>query len=162
MVLGLVIWQAMWCTVILFRSILQGIVSLRMCEQWQTVVEPIWFFPVGVCYGLGLQETSTWFGRHRRKNLWWWSIMSHHRYFMTHGSMLNTGWTFPVPLIEAMLRFMEHKVKKSQFSLFVAIGFIYIISEVTAISFIILISGTWCIRRSFLHYYHYFKLILFS
>ena len=31
--------------------------------------------------------------------------------FITHG--LNTGWTFPVPVMEAMLRFMEHKVKKS-------------------------------------------------
>ena len=34
-------------------------------------------------------------------------------------------WTFPVPLTEAMLRFMEHKVEKTQFSLFVAFGFIY-------------------------------------
>ena len=36
-----------------------------------------------------------------------------------------TVWTYPMPLMEAMLRFMEHKVKKSQFSVFVAIGFIY-------------------------------------
>ena len=42
-------------------------------------------------------------------------IMSHHRSFIIHGSRLNNGWTFPVPLLEAMLRFMEHKVKK-QFS----------------------------------------------
>ena len=40
-VLGLVIWQAMWYTVILFRSILQGIVHLRKCGQcWKSVVEP--------------------------------------------------------------------------------------------------------------------------
>ena len=51
--------------------------------------------------------------------------MSHHRCFITHGSRLNTGCTFPVSLMEAMLRFMEHKVKKCQFSVFVAIGYIY-------------------------------------
>ena len=50
--------------------------------------------------------------------------MSHHRCFVTHRSRLNTCWIFPVPLMEVMLKFMERKVK-SQFSLFVAIGFIY-------------------------------------
>ena len=45
------------------------------------------------------------------------STMSHYRCFITHRSRLNTGWTFPVPLMEAMLRFIEHKAKKSQFSL---------------------------------------------
>ena len=35
------------------------------------------------------------------------------------GSRLSTGSAFPKSLIEAMLRFMEHKVKQSQFSLFV-------------------------------------------
>ena len=39
---------------------------------------------------------------------------------------VNTGWRFPVSLMEAIFWFMEHKVKKSQFSLFVRIGFIYI------------------------------------
>ena len=53
------------------------------------------------------------------------STMSHRRCFITHGSRLNTGWAFPLPLMEAMLRFMEHKVKKIPFSLFVAIDFIY-------------------------------------
>ena len=53
------------------------------------------------------------------------STMSHHRYFITHGSRLNTGWIFPVSLMEAMSRFVKHKVKNSQFSLFVAIGFVY-------------------------------------
>ena len=53
------------------------------------------------------------------------STMSHHRFFITLGSMLNIGWAFPVPLMEATLRFMAHKVKKFLFSLFVAIGFIY-------------------------------------
>ena len=38
--------------------------------------------------------------------------MSHHRCSITHGSRLNTGWTFPVPLMEAMLGFMEHKVTR--------------------------------------------------
>ena len=52
------------------------------------------------------------------------STMSHHRYFITHGSRLNTGLTFPVPLMEVMLRFMEHEVKNSQVSLFVANCFI--------------------------------------
>ena len=42
------------------------------------------------------------------------STMWHHRCFITHGSRLNTGWTFPVPLMEAMLRFMEHKVRKNR------------------------------------------------
>ena len=41
------------------------------------------------------------------------SAMSHHRCFITHGSRLSTGWTFPMLLIEAMLRFMKHKAKKS-------------------------------------------------
>ena len=53
------------------------------------------------------------------------STMSHHRCFITHGLRLNTDSTFPVPLMEAMLRFMEHKEKNSQFSLFIAVGFIY-------------------------------------
>ena len=53
------------------------------------------------------------------------STMSHHRCFITHGSRAKAGRTFPVPLMETMLRFMEHKVKKSQFSVFVAIGFMY-------------------------------------
>ena len=39
------------------------------------------------------------------------TLKSHHRYFITHGSRLNTGCAFPVPLMEAMLRFMEHKLK---------------------------------------------------
>ena len=47
--------------------------------------------------------------------------MSHRKSFKTQGSKLNTGWTFPVPLMEVMLSFMEHKVKKSQFLLIVAI-----------------------------------------
>ncbi|PSN38105.1 hypothetical protein C0J52_00865 [Blattella germanica] len=56
------------------------------------------------------------------------STMFHHRCFITLGSRLNTGWIFPVPPMEAMLRFMEHKVSKnSQFSFFVAVGFKYIL-----------------------------------
>ena len=48
-VLGLVIWQAMWCTVILLRSILQGTVRLRMCEQcWQVLWSPPDFFLWGI------------------------------------------------------------------------------------------------------------------
>ncbi|KAJ4442648.1 hypothetical protein ANN_04237 [Periplaneta americana] len=39
------------------------------------------------------------------------STMLHHRCFITLGSRLNTGWIFPVPPMEAMLRFMEHKVQ---------------------------------------------------
>ncbi|KAJ4444283.1 hypothetical protein ANN_06075, partial [Periplaneta americana] len=38
------------------------------------------------------------------------STMLHHRCFITLGSRLNTGWIFPVPPMEAMLRFMEHKI----------------------------------------------------
>ena len=39
--LSLVIWQAVWCTVILFRSILQGTVHLRMRKKClQSVVGP--------------------------------------------------------------------------------------------------------------------------
>ena len=33
--------------------------------------------------------------------------MSHHRCFTTHGSRLNTDWTFPLALMEAILKFME-------------------------------------------------------
>ncbi|PSN49126.1 hypothetical protein C0J52_07244, partial [Blattella germanica] len=40
------------------------------------------------------------------------STMLHYRCFITLGSRLNTGWIFPVPPMEAMLRFMEHKVTK--------------------------------------------------
>ena len=39
-------------------------------------------------------------------------LLSHHRCFITHGSRLNTGWIFPVSLMEAMLRLMEYKVQK--------------------------------------------------
>ncbi|KAJ4427597.1 hypothetical protein ANN_25245 [Periplaneta americana] len=38
------------------------------------------------------------------------STMLHHRCFITLGSRLNTGWIFPVPPMEATLRFMEHKI----------------------------------------------------
>ena len=41
------------------------------------------------------------------------------------GSRLNIGWTLPLSLMVAMLRFMEHKVKNLKFSLFVASCFIY-------------------------------------
>ena len=54
------------------------------------------------------------------------STMSHYRCFITHGSRLNTGCTFPVPLMDAMLRFMERKVNRRPLSLLVAIGYIYI------------------------------------
>ena len=38
-------------------------------------------------------------------------VITHtHTHFTTHESKLNTGWTFPVPLMAAILRFMEHKV----------------------------------------------------
>ena len=33
-------------------------------------------------------------------------------FLITHGSRLNTGWTFLVPLMLVMLRFMEHRVNK--------------------------------------------------
>ena len=82
MVLYLVIWQAMWCTVMLFRSILQGIVRLRMWEQcWQSVVEShlagklfhqgIEIQHTAATYpsGSGLQDTSMWFSRLTRMNL---------------------------------------------------------------------------------------------
>ncbi|PSN45947.1 hypothetical protein C0J52_16547 [Blattella germanica] len=47
-----------------------------------------------------------------KKELMLLSTMLHYRCFITLGSRLNTGWIFPVPLMEAMLRFMEHKVTK--------------------------------------------------
>ena len=62
------------------------------------------------------------------------STISHHRCFITDGSRLNTGCTFPVSLMETMLRFMEHLL-------------IRINSEIIAISFIMLISGTRCIAK---------------
>ena len=45
---------------------------------------------------------------------------------MLHNTWIevDTGLIVPVPLIEAMLRFMEHEVKNHSFH-FVAIGFIY-------------------------------------
>ena len=53
-------------------------------------------------------------------------VMSEESCARSWASDYPNGWTFPVSLMEAMSRFMEHKVKKSQFSLFVAIGSIYI------------------------------------
>ena len=44
------------------------------------------------------------------------------RIFQNTGWWFNTGWTFSRATNG---RFMEHKVKKSQFSVFVAFGFIY-------------------------------------
>ena len=40
------------------------------------------------------------------------STMWKQRCFITHGSRLNIDWTFPMPTMEAMLRFMQHEVKK--------------------------------------------------
>ncbi|PSN48899.1 hypothetical protein C0J52_22436 [Blattella germanica] len=37
------------------------------------------------------------------------STMLHYRCFITLGSRLNTGGIFPVPPMEAMLRFMEYE-----------------------------------------------------
>ena len=55
-----------------------------------------------------------------------YNITTQMQHTVMHGSKFNTSWTFPLPLMEAMLRFMEHKDKiKSKFSLFVAIGFMY-------------------------------------
>ena len=114
--------QAMWRMVILFRSILQGIVCLRICEHYWSTPD---FFLGGLlmtrCTGHQYVIWQTY-----NKEFMLLSIMSHQRLFITHGSRLKTGWTFPVPLLEAMLRFMEHKVKKSHFSLFVAIGFVLV------------------------------------
>ena len=62
--LGLVIWKAMRCTVILFRSISQGIFRIRMNEQcWQNMMEPHLagkLFHQGVGHSIQLQHiTST-------------------------------------------------------------------------------------------------------
>ena len=48
-----------------------------------------------------------------RNNLMLLSIMSHNRCFITHGSRLNTGWTFPVTLMEAILSFIEYHQHQS-------------------------------------------------
>ena len=40
------------------------------------------------------------------------STMSHLRFFVIHGTRLITDWIFPVPLMEAMLRFTSHNVKE--------------------------------------------------
>ena len=53
------------------------------------------------------------------------STMSHHRCFIIQRSRLNTGWTFSVPLMEAMLSFTEHKIKKILVFNLCSIGFIY-------------------------------------
>ena len=70
--------------------------------------------PPDFSFGGLLRTRSTW---HQyvichtyKKEFMLLSTMSHHRWFITHGSRLFIGWTFPVPLMEAMLRFMEHKV----------------------------------------------------
>ena len=138
--------QAIRCTVIFFRSILQGVVHLRMCEQrWQSVVESQLS---GKLFhrGVEIQRTAATYPSHGlpehqiqrhliffscgcllrdrptghqyviwqiyKKEFMLLSTMSHHRCFITHGMMLNTGWTFPESLMEAKLRFMEHNVKK--------------------------------------------------
>ena len=75
--------------------------------------------------------------------------MSYHGCFITHGLRLNNFWTFAVPLMEAILRFVEHNVKKSQFFTLSSNWFhlyIRISLEIIAISFIIPISRTWCIK----------------
>ena len=38
--------------------------------------------------------------------------VSHHSCFITNGSKFSIGSTFPVTLMEAMLMFIEYKVKK--------------------------------------------------
>ena len=65
------------------------------------------FFHLGVCYYL--HRYAIW--QTYKKEFMLLSTISHHRCFVTHGTRLNTGWTFPVPLIKAMLRFVELKVE---------------------------------------------------
>ena len=94
------------------------------CLQWPSS-HHTWFF---FCGGL-LRTRSTghqyviW--QTYKKQFMLLSTMSHHRCFITHGLRLNSGWAFPVPLMETILTVMEYKFKKSQFSLFVAMCFIY-------------------------------------
>ena len=81
------------------------------CLVRSPVLNIIWFFLWGfvkdqafrtpVCNLAELQE-----------RIYSAAALSHQRCIMTHGSRFNTGWTFPMSLIEAMLRFMEHEVKK--------------------------------------------------
>ena len=109
MVLGLVVWQAMCFTVILFRSIWWGIVRLRCANNVAKYggAHLIFFFLGGF-----LKDLSD-----SRERIY--AAVSNVAPQMLH--RLNTGWTLRMPL----MRFTEHKVKKFQFSLFVAIGFIY-------------------------------------
>ena len=44
-----------------------------------------------------LQQYVIW--QTHKKEFMLLSTMSHHRSFITHGSRLNTGWTFPMPLM---------------------------------------------------------------
>ena len=94
------------------------------CLQW-SFPQHIWFFSGGL-----LRTRST--GHHYvnwqnyKKEFILLSTMSHHRCLVTHGSRLNTGCTFPVPLMDNKSKFMEHKVKKIPFLLFVATGLINI------------------------------------
>ena len=76
------------------------------------------------------------------------STMPDHRCFITHGSRLNTSWSFPVPLMEGTLRFMEHKVKNIPLFTLCRNWFhlqIRFSSEVIAIFYYkLLVSRTWC------------------
>ena len=72
-----------------------------------------------------------------------------YRCFITHGSRLNSGWIFSMPLMDSILRFMEQKIK-SKFSLFVSIDFIFrfVLVQKLELFLSLYLSGTWCIYFS--------------
>ena len=71
-------------------------------------MEPTWFFPMGVLLRTRSIRHQNMIWQTYRKECMLLLTESRHRCFITHGSKLNTGWIFPVPLMEAMLRLMEH------------------------------------------------------
>ena len=72
-----------------------------------------WFFPVGAWIRSTGHQYVIW--QTYKKEFMLLSTMSFHRWFITHGARLNTSWTFTVPLMEAILWFMEHMVKNPSF-----------------------------------------------
>ena len=80
-----------------------------MCEQcWQRVVEPTLFFSCGCLLRTRSTGHQYVIWQTYKKEFMLPSTMSHRRCFTTNASRLNTGWTFPVPLMEDILRFMEY------------------------------------------------------
>ena len=100
-----------------------------------------------------------------KKDLMLLSKISHHRFFITHGSRLNIVWTFPVHYWKPCWGLWNiRQNKKTQFLLFVTIGFMYGFVLVQKLKLLYVFYWTGCINfyvQNTVFYINYYENFLF-